>query len=200
MQSNRMSRFLVLTGAVMVGALLSGCGAGNALPTEVPVELPDGQVVQAQLGEGAPSLANSSWTFFEQVPGGERAVVVMTFGPDGNIELFENSAIASELLGDELILDGQSHPTGYSGLNYAAATYGGENDSGLAFEARVIVTAGPVRAGNATATAIATFLDNDTMEGNLSFYGSVTAAAEPFLPAGTPSVYEESYDFIARRN
>ncbi len=47
--------FLALTGC--------GLGGGNDLPPSVTVELPDGTTVEADKGDGVPSLKNSTWDF-----------------------------------------------------------------------------------------------------------------------------------------
>ena len=64
-----LSRLVSLRNGIIFAASLSlsvmGCGSrSTGLPESVTLELPDGTTVEADQGDGAPSLANSQWEFF----------------------------------------------------------------------------------------------------------------------------------------
>ena len=96
--------------AASLGLSLAGCGSAqrSGLPETVIIELPDGTTVEAQQGAGAPSLANSRWEFFRTSSSAQSlAFVTIIFGPEGNLESFENNTIAQEIFGDTILFDGQ---------------------------------------------------------------------------------------------
>src|SRR3989304_4098588 len=139
------SRMVCLRNGMVVTASLClslvGCGSGSTgLPDTVTIELPDGTTVEAAQGTGAPSLGNSRWEFFRSSnPAQSIAFVTINFGPDGNLESFEENTIAREIFGDTIHFDGQRHNTAQKGLQYAAATVGAEtaDAGGFAFEGRL---------------------------------------------------------------
>lgn len=177
---------------------LAGCFSSSGLPSSVLVELPDGTTVEAVQGSGAPSLANSTWVFSNEQGA---AFVTIRFGPAGNLERFEDNTIAQEILGSTIIFDGQRQPTGLSGVEYAAATFGAETTdaTGFSFESRLNVFAplvGRVGSGQASATGELEPGDPNTMTGNFSFSFEVS------LPFPLPIPEEDlsgDIRFIARR-
>lgn len=158
------------------------------------IELPDGTIIEAEQGDGVTSLANSNWQFFRA--GATQAFVTVTFGPDGNLESFEDNTIAQEIFGDTIQFDGQRHSTAQQGLQYAAATYGAETDdaTSFAFEGRLSVFFAGIKAATATATATATYDpdDHDTVEGTFTFSVNVTIPQIPDIP-------DDEFDFVGRR-
>jgi hypothetical protein len=175
---------LVFTASL--GLSLAGCGSGqrSGLPETVTVELPDGTSVEVEQGAGVASLANSRWEFFHTSSSAQAlAFVTIIFGPEGNLESFENNTIASEIFGDTIVFDGQRHSTTQQGLKYAAATFGAEtaDATGFAFEGRLTAFAAGIQAANGTATASATYDPNDpdTVVGTFTFSTRVTIASIP---------------------
>lgn len=198
MRSNRIlrygGRFAIV--ALFAGAT-AGCGGGS-LPDSVIIELPDGTITSATMGAGVPSLADSTWQFYQSYGAGQsRAFMVISFGPDGNLELFEDNSIAPAVFGETIIFDGQQHPTTQAGLSYVAATYGAETSdaTGFAFEGRLTAYAAGIKAAEATASASGTFApaDPDTMTGTFAFTSEVTLMDMP------EANLDESFDFIAHR-
>ncbi len=178
---------------------LTGCGAGKTnLPSTVTVELPDGTTVEVEPGSGVASLADSQWEFYRTAAAGQGlAFVTIVFGPDGNLESFENSTIASEIFGSSIRFDGSRHETSQKGLQYAASTYGAETSdgSGFAFEGRMTAFAAGIQAGTADLTATGTFDpdDADTMTGTFSFSTRVTLVSIPGADQ------DDEFFFIAHR-
>lgn len=175
---------LVFTASL--GFSLAGCGSAqrSGLPETVIIELPDGTTVEAEQGAGAPSLANSCWEFFRSSSSAQSlAFVTIIFGPEGNLESFEDNTIAPQIFGDTIVFDGQRHSTAQQGMQYAAATFGAEtaDATGFAFEGRLTAFAVGIQAANGTATASATYVpdDPDTVVGTFTFSTRVTIASIP---------------------
>ena len=185
--------------ASLVLFVLPGCGSRRAsLPSSVIVELPDGTTAEVDQGAGAASLANSKWQFFRTAGSAQGlSFVTIVFGPEGNLESFENNTIASEILGTTIIFDGQLHSASQQGLQYAASTYGAEtaDGTGFTFEGRMTAFAAGIRAGEATANATGTFDpdDPDTMTGTFSFSMRVTLLSIP------EANQDDEFSFIAHR-
>lgn len=180
--------------------LLVGCGAlgGNTLPSTVIVELPDGTTAEVEQGAGVMSLADTSWQFFRTVSTGQGvAFLTISFGPEGNLDAFENNTIAQEIFGSTIIFDCELHSTSQTGVTYAASTYGAETSdgSGFAFEGRMTAYAAGLQAGYATATATGTFDpdDPDTMTGTFAFTTQVTLISIP------DANQDDEWSFIAHR-
>lgn len=176
-----------------------GCGlGGTGLPSTVTIDLPDGTTVQVEQGSGATSLADSEWQFYRTAGAGQSiAFLTIRFGPEGDLESFENNTIAREIFGSTILFDGQRHTTVQKGLEYAASTYGAETSdgSGFAFEGRMTAFAAGLQAGYATATATGTFDpdDPDTMTGMFSYSTRVTLISIP------EANQDDEFTFIAHR-
>ena len=190
---------IVHAGALIVLAVaftlaMAGCGAGGSLPDSVEVQLPDGTTQTVTLGAGVPSLADSTWVFFE---GGGLPFMTITFGPNGELTKFEDNTLASEIFGDTIYFDGETHQTNQPGLSYSAATYGAQTADaiGFAFEGRISAFAAGLKAAEATASATGTFdLDNpDRMTGVFSFTSQVTITSIP------GANLDEEFEFVAER-
>jgi hypothetical protein len=190
---------IIHAGAVVVLAIgftlaMAGCGVIGSLPDSVDVQLPDGTTQTATLGAGVPSLANSTWIFFE---GGGPAFMTITFGPGGELTRFDDNTLAQEVFGDTVHFDGESHQAGQQGLSYIAATYGAQtaDATGFAFEGRMTAFAAGLKAAEATASASGTFdADNpDRMTGVFSFTSEVTIASIP------GANLNEEFEFVAER-
>ncbi|MBI1827763.1 MAG: hypothetical protein HY287_07745 [Planctomycetes bacterium] len=196
--STRFSRRGLLAAAFLCG--LFGCGSvgNNGLPNTVTVNLPDGTQVQAALGEGVPSLASSKWDFYQDLSTGQTLpFITINFGPNGELDRFENNTIANQIFGDVILFDGQQHPTAQQAISYAAATYGAETSdaSGFAFEGHLTAFAVGFTAATATATASGTFdaADPNTMHGTFSFTTQVN------VPGIQDGNMDESFNFVATR-
>jgi len=180
--------------------VMFGCGGigGSGLPGTVTVNLPDGTQVQASLGDGVPSLANSTWEFNQDLSNGQSLpFITIAFGPNGELDRFENNTIANQIFGDTIVFDGQRHSTTQQGLTYAAATYGAETSdaTGFAFEGHLTAFAAGFSVATATAAASGTFdADNpDSMHGTFSFTTQVS------VPGITDGNMDESFSFVANR-
>jgi hypothetical protein len=179
-----------------------GCGSfslgGSGLPESITIELPDGSTVEVEQGAGAPSLANSTWQFFQTTSSGQSLpFVTITFGPDGNLERFEENTIATEIFGDTIVFDGRRHNTAQKGLQYSAATFGAETTdaSGFTFEGRLAAFAAGIQAATGTANATATYDADDpnTVLGTFSVSTRVTIAS---IPNGNLDL---EFAFVGRR-
>lgn len=168
-------RYGFVAGLATILPALSGCGSfsGNSLPATVLIELPDGTAVEAAPGDGAPSLANSTWQFYQTSSNAQALVfLTVTFGPEGNLEKFDENSIAPEVLGDTIVFDGNRYPTNQSGVTYEATSYGAgtADGTGVAFEGRLVAFAAGLTAATANASASGVFdpLDPMIMTGTLS--------------------------------
>ena len=177
-----------------------GCGSGSTtLPSTVLVELPDGTTTEVEQGAGAASLANSEWDFVRTSASGQgTSFVRIVFNENGGLERFEDSTIASEVFGDEIIFDGERRETNQQGIQYAATTYGAEtNDgSGFAFEGRLSAYLSGLTVGTGTANASGTFDpdDPDVMTGTFSYSTQLT------VPIDIPGAeQDDEFDFRATR-
>jgi hypothetical protein len=185
--------------ALGLGSAMIGCGGrGSGLPDEVTVELPDGTSQTVSLGAGVPSLANSTWEFFESLDAGQAtAFLVIAFGPEGTLERFDGNTIAPEVFGNVIVFDGERHATQQPGLSYAAATYGAETSdaTGFAFQGRLTAFAAGFTAAQATAIASGTFdpADENLMRGTFSIHTEITITD---IPGGN---VDEAFNFVARR-
>lgn len=171
---------LGVAGCVFLG--VGGCGNfGNALPESLDLTLPDETTDKAVRGGGAATLENSRWQLFNAETG--RYIGAFVFVKDGALDsVIENNVIGAEVFGDTILADGAVHATDVDGLSYRAATYGVENESGFAYEARAIVTFAGVRVATGRATAVGTH-DGDQMEGTFSYRIRVEESAASALPA-----------------
>ena len=179
-------------------SLMAGCGANSKPPSSITVELPDGTTETVKIGAGAPSLANSRWYFYRTAGSAQAgAFATVVFGPDGNLEAFENNTLASNIFGTEIIFDNTRRATKQAGLSYIAATYGAETSdgNGFAFEGRLIAFAAGIQAGFGTATAAATFDedDPDTVRGIFTFTTEVTLISLP------EANQDEEFNFVGER-
>ena len=197
--ARRATRLMIMASVAI--ATTSGCNSGpgaNGLPESVTVQLPDGTEVDATLGSGVISLADTSWQLSRTSSNAQGAAfVTIQFGPEGELARFEESTIASSIFGTTLIFDGARHNTTQAGLQYAAATFGAEtaDASGFAFEGRVTAFAAGLEAASATASAQAEFDpdDPDTIRGTFTFSSRVTLLS---IPEGN---VDDEFTFIGRR-
>lgn len=188
----------MLVMAVAIGAMLLGCGPRNGLPNTVTVTLPDGSQIDATQGAGVIALADTTWDFFRSADNAQSgAFVRVKFGPEGELDRFENNTIAAEIFGDTLIFDGERHSTTQAGLQYAAATYGAESadETGFTFAGRITAFAVGLTAATAEASAIAEFDADDpnTVRGVFSFSSQVTLLE---MPEGN---LDDEFSFVGRR-
>ena len=180
--------------------MISGCGSRGQLPNEITVLLPDGTETQATLGSGVISLADTIWRFFEASSSGQgRQFLILSFGPNGELESFNENTIATSIFGSTILFDGEQHDTSQQGLTYSAATYGAETSDANGFTFEVLLNAFfagfEVAAG--TATAIGTFDpdDPDTMTGTFAYDFALTISL-PGLPVEDEA---DEFDYIAHR-
>ncbi len=187
----------VLVGLVIFG--MPGCGSRSSVPATVEVTLPDGSVVDATMGAGVISLANTSWDFYAGAAARGTPFVRVRFGDEGNLEAFEDNTIASEIFGATIAFDGERHSTSQSGLTYSAATYGAETSdaSGFTFEGRLSAFAAGFEAAAVTATATAEFDPDDpnVVSGTFYFKSEVLLFADMF-PDGNA---EDEFAFIGQK-
>ncbi len=189
---------MLFASSLSLSLLACGSNASTGLPASVTLELLDGTIIEAEQGAGAASLANSQWQFFRTSPSAQSlAFVTINFGPEGELESFEDNTIAQEIFGDTIQFDGQRHNTAQQGLQYAAATYGAESDdaSGFAFEGRLTAYFAGIQAANGTATATATYDADDPnrVSGTFTFSTRVILAQ---IPGGNS---DDTFLFVGRR-
>lgn len=180
MQDGRLRIGALFVGLVGLCFVMTGCGlAGDSLPSSVPVTLPDGSTVTADLGSGVPSLADTAWDVFRVAENAQSVSFVrIRFGPDGNLDGFEDNPFAREIFGATIYFDGARHSTTQQGLEYAAAAYAAEtaDSTGFTFEGRLKAFAAGLEAGHATATATGEFDsdDPDIIHGTFAFSTRIT--------------------------
>lgn len=190
-----------LAAVTFSAVVLAGCGSGGGagtLPSTITIDLPDGTSVEVEQGGGAASLANTTWQFFRVASSGQGlAFATISFGPEGNLERFDDNTFASEIFGDTILFDGAVHTTAQQGLSYSAATFGAETSdaTGFTLEGRLSAFAAGIPAANATASATASFDgdDPDTVIGTFTFESHVTIAS---IPGGD---VEDEFPFVGRR-
>jgi hypothetical protein len=165
--------------------MVAGCGGSrSAIPQSITIELPDGSTVDVSQGAGVLSLADSTWEFYQSTSAGQSLpFVTIHFGPEGNLDRFDDNTLGAEIFGDSILFDGARHNTTQPGLQYAAATFGAETSdaSGFTFEGRLAAFAGGFQVANANATAMAIYDpdDPDTVVGTFTFSSRVTVASIP---------------------
>ena len=201
MTTNRL-HFIFLCALSVSTALISiGCGSGGSgFPSSIEITLPDDTTTTAEVGSGVASLADSEWEVFRVAADGvtrTTMVVTLVFNGKGGVSQFDDNTIASEIFGSQILLDGVRHNTTQQGLQYSAATYGAENESGFTFEARLLAFAAGIEAANGFATATGTFDENDPdmMTGTFAFKTVVTLFSNSSLAADGNQ--EDEFPFIA---
>lgn len=196
---DRKSRWIgVVAGTLFVGMTTIGCGLGGpVLPTSLKIELPGGEEQVAQIGSGPVSLADSEWAFFRGSSPSGTQFVRLIFDEDGGIESFQDNTIAREIFGDTIILDGQRHNTAQQGLSYVAGVYGAETASGdgIAFEVRIKGFFAGIDAATGSASASATFTNEEHTEMNGTFAFSIVVTIAD-IPGGNQS---DEFEFTAMR-
>lgn len=201
MTTNRL-HFIFLCALSVSTALISiGCGSGGSgFPSSIEITLPDDTTTTAEVGSGVASLADTSWEVFrvaadEVTP--TTMVVTLVFNSKGGVSQFDDNTIASEIFGSQILLDGVRHNTTQQGLQYSAATYGAENESGFTFEARLLAFAAGIEAANGFATATGTFDENDPdmMTGTFAYKTVVTLLSGSSLVADGNQ--EDEFPFVA---
>jgi hypothetical protein len=196
MRSKSFFPAVVLITMLITLPVVTGCGGGKSLPDQVTVEFPDGSTAAATLGSGPASLANSEWAVFRAgTTGAGTQFVRLVFDEDGGIEEFADNTISPHIFGDTIYLDGQVHATAQSGLTYTAGVYGAESadGQGIAFEVRLKGFFAGFTAATGEASANATRVGDDTLEGTFYYKTEVTLID---MPEGNQ---EETFDFIAER-
>ncbi len=192
-------RFSLVMLSLSMVALAGGCGVGATdVPQTTTVTLPDGTQVQATLGSGVVTLADSRWQVFQAFPGGQGSqMLTLVFGSEGELVSFEDSTLAAALFGTTLIFDGQRHDTVQSGVQYAAGTFGAEtsDSTGFTFVGELSGFFAGIQAATASASAAGTFdpEDPDVITGTFTFKSEVTLLDIP------EANVDDTFDFIARR-
>lgn len=188
---------------VLAGCLFSigGCGAASSgLPDAVTITLPDGTETQATLGSGVVTLADTRWQFFA-TSGASQGLpfVTIRFDEDGNLAAWEDNTIASSVLGDTVLFDGQKHNTNQPPLAYAAATYGASTSdaSGFAFEGRFTGYAATFTVATGEATASGTFDPDDPNVMTGSFSYAITILVD--FPGVPTDGLDAEFTFIAHK-
>ena len=200
MRRNPSSLICLVVLPALAALVLTGCGARGGVPDSVPVTLPDGTTVNVTMGAGVIALADTVWDFYRVAGNAQAAPFVrIRFDSEGSLAGFENNTIASELLGSEILFDGEVHPTSQPGLSYAAATYGAEtsDSTGFAFEGRLTAYAAGLEAARVTASAMAEFdpEDPNVVRGTFAFTSEVLMFAEMF-PEGN---MDDEFPFMGQR-
>jgi len=140
----------------------SGCFGPPILPEELEVVLPNNVRRTVPASSGATAFENSTWSVFANpdaegaadapsgapgpyggfltggvgtLPSADTRLYRIHFGDGGRILRVTENTISSEIIGDELIIDGAFHAQRLAGLTYAAVSFGvSEGDQfGVAF-------------------------------------------------------------------
>ncbi|RME41994.1 MAG: hypothetical protein D6788_00010 [Planctomycetota bacterium] len=197
--SRMILRIVLCTVVILfVHTVVTGCGFAASLPDTVTVTLPDGSTAEVDQGAGVPSLANTTWDFFNTGQAGQNlAFVRIHFDENGALSSFENNTIAQEIFGSTIRFDGQRHDTTQKGIAYEASTFGAETSdgSGFAFEGRMFAFVAGIKAGEASASAQGVFdaADPNLMTGTFTFPTEVTLINIP------EANISDSFAFLARR-
>jgi hypothetical protein len=186
--------------SLMVLAGVAGCGAisGGTLPATVLVELPDGTAVEVEQGAGVPSLADTTWQFFQTAGNAQTTVfLTITFGENGNLERFDENSIAPEVFGDTIVFDGVRYNTLQPGVTYEATTYAAStaDGSGFAFEGRLVAFAAGLSAATSNATASGYFDPEDPSV----MTGTFDISTRSTFPGFEQLNSDVSITFLARR-
>ncbi len=198
---NRIFRLSVtLCLSFLCAGIFTGCGgaAANAIPETTVVELPDGTTQEVTLGAGVASLADSTWTFNQDLGGGSFVrFATVSFGPEGNLTSFEDNTLAPEIFGDTLFFDGEVHATSQQGLSYTAGTFGAETNDATGFTFAGILAAFAagfeVATGNADATGTFDADNPDRMTGAISIKTNVS------FPGFEEANVDDTFDFFGVR-
>jgi hypothetical protein len=196
MQDKRLIPASLFSALLLALPFLTSCGNNANLPQSLEVTLPSGIEMNAQAGTGPASLANTEWRVYRVVNDAQGTpFLTLIFNEEGSISEFADNTIAPQIFGDTIILDGERHPTAQEGLTYAAAAYGTESDDGseIAFKVRLRGFAAGLLAATGEASAQATRIDEDTMEGTFYYKTEVTIVDIP------GANQEETLDFRAEQ-
>jgi hypothetical protein len=159
-------------------ALIVGCG-DPGVPESMMLQLPDGSTVEADLGSGAATLANSTWQFVNATDtGSETLALTLSFGDDGELLGVADSPLLQPLFGDAIQLDGKRHATRQAGVQNAAGAYTTESEDGeeVAIGGLAIAYVAGIEGGKANVLAFATFDEGgtDILRGHVAFSTRVT--------------------------
>lgn len=189
----RVSASACLRACVPACLVLGGCG-GTAVPRSTQLTLPDDTVIDAQIGSGAPSLANTEWLLFRTSD--DLFMMRIEFDENGAlIQLTDNRIVGEDVFGDAIIMDGRSYPTNIDGLSYFAATYGVENESGFSFQVRAQATMAGLTVGTGDAFAVGRVEEDGIMRGRFGFRTNATGIAASVLPDAISPNTREEFDF-----
>ena len=117
--ARNMTHLVAVAGLTLVAIRITACS-----PTVLPdsaafaevesVTVGDSVTVDASLGAGALSVADSTWAVYKASD--DSLLFRIEFGPGGEVErLFDSFVFASEWLGSEIIPDTKSHATDFPG-------------------------------------------------------------------------------------
>lgn len=182
--ARRISRTTVTVGLTIAVAGLAGCPfAGlpdsTALSDTEPVPVAEGRTVEAALGAGAPSLANSTWAIHKASD--DTLVFRIALGPEGQVErLFDSFVLGNPWLGTEIIPDGQPHPTAFEGGSYISGAYAAEEDGRAGILGVIHGLLLGVHVGTAT-LSFSGAVDGDRIDGPM--VRTVTTFADTPFPA-----------------
>ena len=166
----RVTRPIGLVILVIVATGLTGCPSaappsttGFAETEFVPVAADT--TVEAPLGAGAQSLADSTWAIHKAED--DSLLFRIVFGPEGQVErLFDSFVLAQPWLGSEVIADAQARPTVFAGGSYLFGAYTAE----LGDNVGVLGVIHGVLLGTHLGTAKVSFsgaMDDDRIDGRI---------------------------------
>lgn len=103
---------------------LAGCGLALTSDLLAPFEpvLVGGEVTDTALGSGAAALAGSVWAVYRTAD--DQLLFRLRFDSAGRlVEVFDNRVFGQPWLGETVVPDGVSHPTGFAGGSYVSGAY-----------------------------------------------------------------------------
>jgi hypothetical protein len=173
--------------AMIACACVTGCGGGGeSLPGSLVVPMPAGQSLEAGLGTGPPSLANTKWDIHDAAKPNDPAIASVEFGASGQIVKFNLSGdVSSNVSGapQSMVIDEKSH-TFFPPVTYVAGSYGGQagEDVGASVFARLF--SGPTEIATLTLSIFGT-RSGGIINGTLGISTTIKPEAASILP-GAP--------------
>ena len=157
----------------------TGCWGGG-LPAEQPVPLPDGSTVLTAARVGPPALAHTDWSVYRD-PDHPFLLFRIRLNESGDVAIIYDNQVFNDLIGDEIMPNGEVQPSPIPGGNYVAEAYVAHREPYVGFVALVNAMAGPLTVANGRFEFIGT-QNGDRIEGTLNLSVNSDPTFAQFLP------------------